>query len=61
MGVAGEFNRQKGYPEKNRGFLLWPMRVALSGKQFSPSPFEISDILGREKTLKRIRGAVEKL
>ena len=57
---AGEFNKQKGYPEKNRGFLLWPLRVALSGKQFSPSPFEIADILGREKTLKRIAEAIKK-
>ncbi len=58
---AGEFNKQKGYPEKNRGFLLWPLRVALSGRQFSPSPFEIADILGREKTLKKIKEAVERL
>jgi len=58
---AGEFNKQKGYPEKNKGFLLWPLRVALSGKQFSPSPFEIADILGREKTLKRIQEAVKRL
>lgn len=57
---AGEFNKQKGYPEKNRGYLLWPLRVALSGKQFSPSPFEIADILGREKTLKRVREAISK-
>jgi glutamyl-tRNA synthetase len=56
---AGEFNKQKGYPEKNKGFLLWPLRVALSGKQFSPSPFEIAEILGREKTLKRIENAVK--
>ncbi|OGZ65181.1 MAG: glutamate--tRNA ligase [Candidatus Staskawiczbacteria bacterium RIFCSPHIGHO2_01_FULL_36_16] len=55
---AWEFNKEKGYPEKNRGFLLWPLRVALSGRQFSPSPFEIADILGKEKTLKRIREAV---
>jgi len=58
---AGEFNKQKGYPEKNRGFLLWPLRVALSGKQFSPSPFEIADILGREKTLKKIAYAIKLL
>jgi len=58
---AGEFNKQKGYPEKNKGFLLWPLRVALSGKQFSPSPFEIADILGREKTLSRIQFAIKKL
>ena len=58
---AGEFNKQKGYPLQNRGFLLWPLRVALSGKKTSPSPFEIADILGKEKTLKRIKQAVEKL
>lgn len=58
---AGEFNKEKGYPEKNRGFLLWPLRAALSGKQFSPSPFEIADILGKEKTLKHIKEAIAKL
>jgi len=56
-----EFNKQKGYPEKNKGFVLWPLRVALSGKQFSPSPFEIIDILGIEKSLKRIKLAIDKL
>jgi len=56
-----EFNKQKGYPEKNKGFVLWPLRVALSGKQFSPSPFEIIDILGTEKSLKRIKAAISKL
>lgn len=45
------------FNNKNKGFLLWPLRVALSGKKFSPSPFEIADILGREKTLQRIKDA----
>jgi glutamyl/glutaminyl-tRNA synthetase len=58
---AGEFNKQKGYFEQNRGFLLWPLRAALSGKKASPSPFEIADILGREKTLARIKQAMEKI
>lgn len=58
---AGEFNKEKGYPVQNRGFLLWPLRVALSGKKASPSPFEIADILGKEKTLKSISRAVETL
>lgn len=61
LAATGEFNKQKGYPEKNKGFLLWPMRVALSGRQFSPSPFEIANILGREKTLLRISQAIKKL
>ena len=58
---AGEFNKQKRYPSQNRGFLLWPLRVALSGKKASPSPFEIADILGKKKTLKRIREAIKTL
>ena len=57
---VGEFNKQKGYPENNKGFLLWPLRVALSGKKFSPGPFEIVDILGKERTLKRIQEAINK-
>jgi glutamyl-tRNA synthetase len=55
------FNKEKDYPEKNKGYLLWPMRVALSGKEFSPSPFEIADILGKEKTIQRIERALAKL
>jgi len=61
MFLASEkFNKLKNYPEKNKGYLLWPLRVALSGKDFSPSPFEIADILGKEKTIKRIEDAIKK-
>jgi len=42
---------------ENRGELLWPLRVALSGKSSSASPFEIAEILGKEKTLKRLNQA----
>jgi len=38
----------------DRGYLLWPLRVALTGKKESAGPFEIAEVLGREKTLKRI-------
>lgn len=55
------FNLERGYPEKDRGYLLWPLRVALSGKEASPGPFEIADILGKEKTLERIQKAVSLL
>ncbi len=61
MGAATKFNLEKGYPEKNRGYLLWPLRVALSAKEASASPFEIADILGKEKTLQRINDAIEAL
>lgn len=43
--------------EKDRGILLWPLRVALTGKEASAGPFEVAEILGKEKTLKRIREA----
>jgi nondiscriminating glutamyl-tRNA synthetase len=38
----------------DKGYLLWPLRVALSGKKASAGPFDIAEILGKEKTLKRI-------
>jgi len=59
LSVSARFNKEKGYPENNKGFLLWPLRVALSGKSSSPSPFEIADILGKEETLKRIQHGVK--
>ncbi len=47
--------------EGDRGKLLWPLRVALSGRLASPDPVDIIDILGREETIFRIRAAREKL
>ncbi|MDP3956747.1 MAG: glutamate--tRNA ligase [bacterium] len=44
-----------------RGDLLWPLRVALSGKTASPGPFEIMAILGKTESLKRIDRAIHKL
>lgn len=43
------------------GNFLWPMRMALTGKQASPGPFEVAEILGKEESLKRIKQGVEKL
>jgi glutamyl/glutaminyl-tRNA synthetase len=42
---------------RDRGKLLWPLRVALSGKKASASPFEIADVLGKEKVMQRITHA----
>jgi glutamyl-tRNA synthetase len=42
---------------EDRGKLLWPLRVALTGREKSPPPFEIAEILGKEKVLKRIKYA----
>ncbi len=43
------------------GDLLWPLRTALSGKQASPGPFEILEVLGKKESLKRIEIAINKL
>jgi len=43
------------------GDVLWPTRVALSGKKNSPGPFEIAAVLGKEKALERIQHALGKL
>jgi len=55
------FNLGKNYPLENKGYLLWPLRVALSGKPASAGPFEIAEILGQEKTLERIQSAINLL
>lgn len=57
--ASQKFNLENGYPVENKGYMLWPLRAALSGKDSSPSPFEIADILGKEKTLKRIEEAIK--
>lgn len=48
-------------PADKKGEWLWPLRVALSGKRVSPSPFEIITGLTKEETLRRIKLAIEKL
>jgi len=45
----------------DRGKMLWPLRAALTGKEQSAGPFEIAEVLGKEKTLKRIEQAKDKV
>ncbi len=48
--------------EVKNGFLLYPLRVALSGKAFTPGGgIEIAAILGKAETISRIGKAIEKL
>ncbi|MFA6375852.1 MAG: glutamate--tRNA ligase [Candidatus Paceibacterota bacterium] len=54
---VAEFNLARGLSEKDRGYLLWPLRVALCGQKMSIGPFEMADVLGKEKTLERIASA----
>ena len=46
---------------KDKGRLLWPLRVALTGLGASPGPFEILEILGKKESIKRIEAAIKKL
>ena len=45
----------------DRGKLLWPLRVSLTGKKASAGPFEVAFVLGKEKTLGRIKQAINYL
>ena len=45
----------------NKGELLWPLRVALSGQKNSPPPFDIIEILGKKESLSRIESAISLL
>ena len=53
------------YVEKKgckNGQVLWPVRIAVSGKQMTPAgATEIMEILGREESLARIRRGIELL
>ncbi len=42
------------------GQMLWPLRAALSGKEYSPGAFEIAWALGKAESLKRIEQAISK-
>ncbi len=44
------------------GIVLWPIRVAVSGKQFTPGGgIELCAILGKDDTIARIKKGIEKL
>jgi len=54
-----------GYVEKKgckTGFVMWPVRTAVSGKQMTPAgATEIMEVLGKVESLARIRSGIEKL
>lgn len=44
------------------GFVMWPIRTAVSGKQMTPAgATEIMEVLGKEESLKRIKAGIELL
>ena len=54
-----EFAAAKEY---KTGFVMWPIRTALSGKAATPGgATELMEILGKEESIARINAAIEKL
>ena len=48
--------------EYKTGFVMWPLRTAVSGKQATPGgATELMSILGKDETLSRIKAAISKL
>ena len=48
--------------EYKNGYVLWPIRTAVSGKQMTPAgATEIMEILGKEESVARIKKGIEKL
>lgn len=48
--------------EYKTGFVMWPLRTALSGKQMTPGgATELMELLGKEETLVRVKNAIAKL
>lgn len=44
------------------GYMLWPLRTALSGKAMTPGGgIELCAILGKDESIKRVKAAIEKL
>jgi glutamyl-tRNA synthetase len=46
---------------EGKGAVLWPVRVALSGLERSPDPFELAWVLGKDETLARLSAAAAAL
>jgi len=49
------------FEKEGKGTVLWPFRVALSGRAISPGPFELHHVLGLEESRARISKAIGKL
>ncbi len=48
--------------EVKNGYVMWPVRTAVSGKQSTPGgATEIMEVLGKEESIRRIEAGIEKL
>ncbi|MCD8020960.1 MAG: glutamate--tRNA ligase [Clostridiales bacterium] len=54
-----QFASDHGYKP---GFVMWPVRTAVSGKQMTPGgATEIMEVIGKEETIARIKAAIDKI
>lgn len=59
FGILSAFGKEHEY---KTGFVMWPIRTALSGKQMTPAgATEIMEILGKDESIKRIKIGIDKL
>ena len=57
--ILQEFGKEHEY---KTGFIMWPIRTALSGKQMTPAgATEIMEVLGKEESIRRIKIGIDKL
>ncbi len=56
--IRGAFERVMARHEIKLGKIAQPARVALTGGTVSPGIFEVCEVLGRDRTLNRLRAAV---
>ena len=47
--------------EVGRGNVLWPLRTCLTGRDKSPDPFTVAEVLGKTETLSRVGEAINQL
>lgn len=59
-GIIGE-SIEELVEKRGKGSIFWPLRVAVSGKQASPDPLAIMEILGKKETMSRIRKGIDKI
>ena len=57
--MLSAYAKEHGYKV---GYVMWPIRTALSGKQMTPAgATEILEVLGKKESLVRIQAAIDKL
>ncbi len=57
--LLSAFGKERGY---KTGFIMWPIRIALSGRKMTPAgATEILSVLGKKESLSRLRDGIRRL